>query len=98
LRPNIWPGLALAGGVFIAAVIALILLGGGAPSGGSLPSASSPGDTLLFPSKGHVAARTRTHKPHDRAPAPPRGVVPGGSAAESEYLLNGNRGLVLGGP
>jgi hypothetical protein len=94
LRPKIWPGLALAGGVVIAAVIALILLGGGAPSGGSLPSASPPGDTRLVPSEGGVAGRIRAHKPHD----PPRGVVPGGSAAESEYLLNGNRGLVLGGP
>jgi hypothetical protein len=100
LKLSIWPGLALAGGVVIAAVITLLLIsgGGGAPEG-RLPSGSNPADTRLFPSDGAAAG-----KHHKAAPRPAkrrtRGVVtvPGGSAAEFQYGVNGNRGLVLGGP
>jgi hypothetical protein len=95
LRPNIWPGLALAGGVLIAAVIALILLGGAGPSEGRLPSATNPADTRLFPAQGQVAGQSanRPRKRHHDG-----GRAPGGSAAEFEYGAQGNRGVVLGGP
>jgi hypothetical protein len=102
LRPHIWPGLALAGGVLIAAVIALLLLAGrgGGPSDGQFPGGGDPGDTRLFP--GTVIARppqpaTRRHA-RPRVVPPPVGVAPGGSAAESQYDATGNRGVVLSGP
>jgi hypothetical protein len=96
LRPNIWPGLALAGAVVIAAVIALVLLGSAGPSGGNLPSGSVPGDTVLFPSQ--VAGGTPPGRPHKPPPARPGGMATGGSAAEAQYGVDGNGGLVLGGP
>jgi hypothetical protein len=107
LRPHIWPGLALAGGVVIAAVIALILIGGGGPTDGRLPNGANPGDTRLFPSDGAVAGRADAggSAGGDKHPGRGRpgagggsGSAPGGSAAEFEYDVHGNRGVVLSGP
>ena len=105
MRPKIWPGLALAGGVVIAALIALLLIGSGGPRGGSLPSGTNPGDTRLFP--GEVAGQAGPGRPV-RVPGSPGieprgavvgvGVAPGGSASEFEYDVGGNRGAVLSGP
>jgi hypothetical protein len=88
LRTNILPGLALAGGVLIAALIALVLIGGGGSGNGSLPSETTPGAVRLFPSE--VASRVARPRVRHR-PA-------GGSAAESQYGAAGDRGTVLGGP
>ena len=101
MKLPIWPGLALAGGVVIAAIIALLLIGASGPTGGGLPDGgANPGDTRLFPSHGAVAGEVRREPPRKR----PKGVTgggitaPGGSAAEFEYGVHGNRGFVLGGP
>jgi hypothetical protein len=71
LRRHTWPGLALAGGVLIAAVIALLLIGGGkGPDGSGLPNPSSPSETRLFSDEGELTAtpperhRTRRHADH----------------------------------
>jgi hypothetical protein len=95
LRPNIWPGLTLAGGVVIAAVIALILLGGAGPGDGRLPSSTNPADTRLFPAQGHVAGESANRPPKRHRDG---GQAPSGSAAEFEYGAEENRGVVLGGP
>ena len=88
MRLSIWPGLSLAGGVVIVAVVALLVIGG--PPGadhGSLPSGSGPGDTRLFPPR-HGA-------PHVSRSAPPG---PTSDAAASQYGAQGTRGTVLGEP
>jgi hypothetical protein len=96
LRPNIWPGLALAGGVVAAAVIALILLGGVGPTDGTVPSAANAADTRLFPGENRVAGEPGSGGSRS---AQRRGrPAPGGSAATFEYLVDENRGVVLGGP
>jgi hypothetical protein len=111
LKSNIWPGLALAGGVVIAALVALLLIGGdGGSSGRMLPSAGGPGATRLFP--GPVAAPGTApdaappdEKPREaparEGPAPGSGALaasPGSSAAMSQYGASGNRGTVLASP
>jgi hypothetical protein len=88
LRTNILPGLVLAGGVVIAALVALALIGGGGSGNGSLPSQTAPGAVRLFPSE----VASRTPRPRVRHPRP------GGSAAESQYAAAGDRGAVLGRP
>jgi hypothetical protein len=103
LRPHIWPGLALAGGVLIAAVVALLLIGAGgpAPGQGTLPSGIGPGDTRLFPPQAAVVGHPGPAKhpePAASRPAEGRGTAPETSAAESQYDAGGNRGLVLSGP
>jgi hypothetical protein len=103
LRSHIWPGLALAGGVLIAAIVALLLIGGGGPTGrqGRLPPGVGPGDTRLFPRQaalvGHSGPAKRA-KPPESSPLGGGGTAPGTSAAESQYDAGGNRGLVLSGP
>jgi hypothetical protein len=105
LRPHIWPGLALAGGVVIAAVIALLILGNGGGAGqGNLAPGSGPGDTRLFPPAGQVAAQTGSGSAgHGAAPvtrsAPQSGPAgPTSDAAASQYDAQGTRGTVLGDP
>jgi hypothetical protein len=88
LRTNILPGFALAGGVLIAALLALALIGGGGSGNGSLPSESTPGAVRLFPSE--VASRVARPRVRHRSA--------GGSAAQSQYGDDGDRGTVLGGP
>jgi hypothetical protein len=58
LQRNLWPGLALAGGVLVAALITLLLLsaGGGRPAAGPLPAPTVPGVTRIFPPGGSAAA------------------------------------------
>jgi hypothetical protein len=107
LRGNTWPGYALAGGVFIAAIVALLLLtGGNGPRNDTPPpTTADPGVTRLFPSAGGVAGATVRHH---RKPSPasltgtvgatallPSATAPGSSAAESQYGAAGNRGTVL---
>jgi len=107
LRGNTWPGYALAGGVFIPAIVALLLLtGGNGPRNDTPPPTSAdPGVTRLFPSAGGVAGATaRRHPKHEPAPLTatvgatavlPGVTAPGSSAAESQYGATGNRGTVL---
>src|SRR3954451_10941603 len=93
MRLPIWPGLALAGGVVIAAIVVLLALSGsgGGPREGRLPSSGNSGNTRLFRSE-PVVAVTRTPKPPKRRL---RGAqtAPGSSAAEFQYDAGGNRGL-----
>jgi hypothetical protein len=94
LRGNTWPGYALAGGVVIAALIALLVLtGGGSGPGDTLPPGpNDPGITRLFPSAGHVA-RKPAHHPHKRVT-----IAPGSSAAVGQYGVPGNGGMPLNSP
>ena len=98
MRPPIWPGLALAGGVVIAAIVVLLFLSGsgGGPKEGRLPTGANPGDTRLFPSDSAVADKEPPKPPKRRLRG--AGRAPGSSAAEFEYDAHGNRGVVLGGP
>jgi hypothetical protein len=96
LRRNTWPGLALAGGVVIAALIALLLIGSDGPSGGGLPKVTNPGATRLFPSPGEagdVAGTGGTSPGSDR-----RRGHRDRDAARSQYDATDDRGAVLGGP
>jgi hypothetical protein len=49
VRRNIWPGLTLAGGVLLAAILVLLLLGRGQPDDGRMPDAPGLTAVRLFP-------------------------------------------------
>jgi hypothetical protein len=109
LQRNTWPGLALAGGVLVAAIAALLFLGGGGntPPDGGVPGATPPGNTRIFPGAGDVAGETESAPRHHHRPVRPAlagtvpvalGQAPGGSAATSQYGADGNRGTVFSSP
>jgi hypothetical protein len=90
LRRNTWPGLALAGGVIIAALLALLLIGGAGPGGIRLPNVSPPSDTRLFPAEGDLAGDPRSGGSRHGAAHRRR------SADVAQYGLAEGPGAVLG--
>jgi hypothetical protein len=95
LRANILPGLALAGGVLIAAVIALLLIGGAPSQDGGLPDGDGPTATRLIPGGGDAG---RDGDGSGAGGGQGSGKGRGGSAAEAQYGARGSRGAVLGEP
>jgi hypothetical protein len=91
LRGNSSPGLALAGGVLVAALVALLLIGGGGTGRDGLPSVPPPSSTRLFPADGDVARHPSAPPPRRRAHHHHR------SAAGAQYGLGTARTVVLGG-
>jgi hypothetical protein len=101
LRLHNWPGLALAGGVVIAAVIALLVISGSGGAGnGSLPPGIGPGDTRLLKPSGRVAVQTGPGTPGRGASHIEHGhaAAPGSDAATTQYGAGGTRGTVFGDP
>jgi hypothetical protein len=87
------PGLALAGGVLVAAIVALLLIGGSEPDrNGPMPAVTGPTATRIIPANGGVAGETRRGNGKGGA----KGNGAGSSAAESQYGTGVGRGAVLG--
>jgi hypothetical protein len=87
------PGLALAGGVLVAAIVALLLIGGSEPDrNGPMPAVTGPTATRIIPGNGGVAGETRRGNGKGGA----KGSGAGSSAAESQYGTGVGRGAVLG--
>ena len=107
MRSHLMPGLALAGGVLIAALLALLLIGDGGPTGGPAPEPTGPTATRLLPSESTPAPGKKKTRQRGagKTSAPGAGggggavlgeSLRGGSAAESQYVAP-DRGTVLPG-
>jgi hypothetical protein len=87
------PGLALAGGVLVAALIALLLIGGGEPDHNPMPDITGPTATRIFPGGTGGAGGSGGVAGESDGQSGANGL---GGAAEAQYGTGFGRGAVLG--